>query len=141
MGAAGLVTEGVGQLIEGEAAVQDRTYPRLFERSDIILLLAPAADHKSLQARLLGQQFDGRHVFRLGILTPFGVQPWFDHLASGRGLCCSIPDGESVADPDWESQGGHYRVRLENNWIDVPDDAVITEPNRAARAMGMADAC
>jgi NAD(P)-dependent dehydrogenase (short-subunit alcohol dehydrogenase family) len=61
MGAAGLVTEGVGQLIEGEAAVQDRTYPRLFERSDIILLLAPAADHKSLQARLLGQQFDGRH--------------------------------------------------------------------------------
>src|SRR6266446_3255581 len=61
MDAAGLVTEGVGQLIEGEAAVQDRAYPRLFERSDIILLLAPAADHKSLQARLLGHQIDGRH--------------------------------------------------------------------------------
>jgi hypothetical protein len=54
MGAAGLVTEGLGQLIEGEAVVQDRAYPRLFERGDIILLLAPAADHKSLQARLLG---------------------------------------------------------------------------------------
>ena len=61
MDATGLVTEGVGQLIEGEAAVQDRAYPRLFERSDIILLLAPAANHKSLQARLLGQQSDGRH--------------------------------------------------------------------------------
>jgi hypothetical protein len=61
MGAAGLVTEGVGQLIEREAAVQDGAYPRLFERSDIILLLAPAANHKSLQARLLGQQSDGRH--------------------------------------------------------------------------------
>src|SRR5258708_26508904 len=60
MRAAGLVTEDVGQLIEGEAAVQDGTYPRLFERSDIILLLAPAANHESLQARLLGQQSDGR---------------------------------------------------------------------------------
>jgi hypothetical protein len=63
------------------------------------------------------------------------LKPWFDHLASGKGLCCSVADGESVADPDWESKDGHYRVRLENNWIDVPDDAVITEPNRAGRTM------
>src|ERR1700740_3411457 len=60
MGTAGLATEVVGQLIEREAAVQDRAYPRPFERRDIILLLAPAADHKSLQARLLGQKIDGR---------------------------------------------------------------------------------
>jgi hypothetical protein len=32
-------------------------------------------------------------------------------------------------------KNGHYRVRLENNWIDVPDDAIITEPNRAGRTM------
>ncbi len=63
------------------------------------------------------------------------LKPWFDRLASGKGLCCSIADGESVADPDWESKDGHYRVRLENNWIDVPDDALITEPNRAGRTM------
>src|ERR1700740_1619487 len=62
MGTAGLATEVVGQLTEGEAAVQDRAYPRLSERSDIILLLAPAADHKSLQARLLGQKIDGRQL-------------------------------------------------------------------------------
>jgi hypothetical protein len=30
---------------------------------------------------------------------------------------------------------GHYRVRLEGRWIDVPDDAVVTEPNRAGRTM------
>jgi hypothetical protein len=60
---------------------------------------------------------------------------WFDRLASGKGLCCSMADGESVADPDWESKDGHYRVRLENNWVDVPDDALITEPNRAGRTM------
>jgi hypothetical protein len=63
------------------------------------------------------------------------LKPWFDQLASGKGLCCSMADGESVADPDWESKDGHYRVRLENNWVDVPDDAVITEPNRAGRTM------
>src|ERR1019366_3560950 len=60
---------------------------------------------------------------------------WFNHLASGRGLCCSMADGEAVADPDWESKEGHYRVRLDNKWVDVPDDAVITEPNRAGRTM------
>jgi hypothetical protein len=63
------------------------------------------------------------------------LKPWFDHLASGKGLCCSMADGEAVADPDWESKDGHYRVRLENAWIDVPDDALITEPNRAGRTM------
>jgi hypothetical protein len=26
------------------------------------------------------------------------LKPWFDHLASGRGLCCPMADGESVAD-------------------------------------------
>jgi hypothetical protein len=60
---------------------------------------------------------------------------WFDHLTSGRGLCCSFADGVAVSDVDWESKDGHYRVRLENNWIDVPDNAVITEPNRVGRTM------
>lgn len=69
MDAAGLVAEGFGQPIEGEGSVQDRTYPRLFERSDIILLLAPAANHESLQARLLGQQSD-RTLPRVTTLPP-----------------------------------------------------------------------
>jgi hypothetical protein len=58
------------------------------------------------------------------------LNSWFDHLASGKGLCCSFADGRAVADPDWDSKDGHYRVRLDNQWIDVPDDALITEPNR-----------
>jgi hypothetical protein len=46
-----------------------------------------------------------------------------------------MADGETIADPDWESKEGHYRVRLDNKWVDVPDEAVITEPNRAGRTM------
>jgi hypothetical protein len=63
------------------------------------------------------------------------LKPWFDTLKSSKGLCCSDADGFAVSDPDWESKDGHYRVRLEGEWIMVPDDAVITEPNRAGRTM------
>ena len=58
---------------------------------------------------------------------------WFDRLASGKGPCCSASDGASVADPDWESRGGHYRVRLDGDWVDVPDEAVIKGPNLVGR--------
>jgi hypothetical protein len=64
------------------------------------------------------------------------LKPWFDGLRSGKGLCCSDADGFAVSDPDWESKDGHYRVRVDNEWVDVPDDAVITEPNRYGRTMG-----
>lgn len=63
------------------------------------------------------------------------LKAWFDQLRSGKGPCCSDADGTVVSDVDWESHNGHYRVRLDNQWIDVPDDAVITEPNRAGRTM------
>jgi hypothetical protein len=63
------------------------------------------------------------------------LKPWFDSLKSGKGLCCSFADGYVVSDPDWESKSGHYRVRIDDKWVDVPDDAVITEPNRVGRTM------
>jgi len=63
------------------------------------------------------------------------IKAWFDQLASGRGPCCSDADGTAVSDVDWESAGGHYRVRLDGQWLDVPDDAVITVPNRVGRTM------
>jgi hypothetical protein len=38
-----------------------------------------------------------------------------------------------VSDVDWETHDGHYRVPLDNQWIDVPDDAVISgKDNRVA---------
>jgi len=63
------------------------------------------------------------------------LKGWFDSLKSGRGPCCSDADGFAVSDPDWDSQNGHYRVRLDGVWMVVPDDAVITEPNRYGRTM------
>ena len=63
------------------------------------------------------------------------LKEWFGGLASGKGLCCSFADGYVVEDPDWKSSNGHYQVRLGNQWVDVPDDAVIAEPNKFGRTM------
>ena len=51
--------------------------------------------------------------------------------------CCGGPkvDATVLEDADWEARDGHYRVRIEGEWVDVPDDAVIKEPNRAGHVM------
>jgi hypothetical protein len=72
------------------------------------------------------------------------LKSWFEGLRSGKGPCCADADGTTVADPDWTSHNGHYRVRVpkypdptwnEYVWVDVPDEAVIKEPNRVGRTM------
>ena len=59
----------------------------------------------------------------------------FESLKSGKGPCCSHADGTALSDIDWEVRNGHYRVRIQGEWWDVPDEAVIKEPNRAGRTM------
>ena len=63
------------------------------------------------------------------------MHAWFDRLASGKGLCCSFADGFSIADVDWDTKDGRFRVRVDGQWIDVPDTAVVTEPNRFGPAV------
>lgn len=63
------------------------------------------------------------------------LKEWFEQLESRNGKCCSFADGKSIEDIDWESKDGHYRVRLNRQWIDVPDEAVIKEPNRLGPAV------
>lgn len=79
-----------------------------------------------------------------GIYANSPLHDWFNGLRSGKGLCCSFADRTSIADADWRAKDGHYQVRLDVStevgktdmqWIDVPDDAVITEPNKVGRTM------
>ena len=88
-----------------------------------VLLSLPLASYPG-QARDL----DGRYAN-----SP--LKQWFDSLKSGKGPCCSDADGSAVSDVDWESKAGRYRVRIEGEWHEVPEDAVITEPNRVGRTM------
>src|SRR3954469_18343796 len=92
--------------------------------TDSVALIAPAA------------RFAGSATPRdEGRYASAPLKPWFDSLRSKKGLCCSDADGSVVSDVDWESKDGHYRGRIEGQWIERPDDAVITVPNRAGRTM------
>jgi hypothetical protein len=57
------------------------------------------------------------------------LHDWFAGLASQRGLCCSYADGVAITDAQWDIKDGHYRVFIYNQWIPVPDDAVVIEKN------------
>ena len=97
-----------------------------FRSSLACALLLSALGAPSMHARDL----DGRYAAQ----NP-ELHQWFEGLRSGKGPCCSDADGSAVSDVDWETAGGHYRVRIDGEWIPVPDEAVITEPNRIGRTM------
>jgi len=94
---------------------------RLICASLLSVLSAPSMHARDLDGRYAAQNPE--------------LHQWFESLRSGKGPCCSDADGNAVSDVDWETAGGHYRVRLDGVWLDVPDEAVITEPNRIGRTM------
>lgn len=63
------------------------------------------------------------------------LKPWFDKLASPKGLCCSFADGRIVEPDDWGTREGQYWVVIGGVRYAVPPDAVVTEPNRFHRAV------
>lgn len=65
------------------------------------------------------------------------LDDWYMGLRSGLGPCCGGPkvDATTLDDNAWEAKDGHYRVRVDGDWIDVDDEAVLKEPNRAGRTM------
>jgi hypothetical protein len=84
---------------------------------------------------VMGRDLDGRYAN-----SP--LKPWFDQLKSNRGVCCSYADGYVVEDADWQAKSGRYRVRVPKSpdskvmvWVDVPEESVITEPNKAGRTI------
>jgi hypothetical protein len=87
----------------------------------LVMLAAPASQARDPDGRYAAQNPE--------------LHKWFESLRSGKGPCCSDADGTAVSDVDWETANGHYRVRLDGEWIDVPDEAVITEPSRIGRTI------
>jgi len=64
------------------------------------------------------------------------LKDWFNGLANkNKALCCSIADGHAIQDVDWDTQDGHYRVRVDGKWVDVPDEALVVVPNRFGQAV------
>ena len=64
------------------------------------------------------------------------LKPWFESLGSkSGGKCCANADGIGLSDVDWDAKDGHYRVHLKGEWVDVPDDTVIKQPNLTGRTI------
>ena len=64
-----------------------------------------------------------------------GLNSWYESLHSGKGPCCDGTDAKRVDDADWETKDGHYRVRIDGEWVDVPNEAVVVGPNLAGRSI------
>ena len=91
----------------------------------IRVMLLPAAI--VLTAPVYGRD-DGRYAN-----SP--LKSWFESLHSEFGQCCTNADGYIVADPDWDTDGANYRVRIDDEWVEVPGGAVVKQPNRAGWTM------
>jgi hypothetical protein len=52
-----------------------------------------------------------------------------------RYPCCDGSDAKRVDAGDLESKDGHYRMRIDGAWVDVPKEAIVDGPNRAGRTM------
>ena len=63
------------------------------------------------------------------------LNSWYESLHSGKGPCCDGSDAKRVDDADWDTQDGHYRVRIDGECVDVPNEAVVDGPNCAGHAM------
>lgn len=119
-----------------------------------LLVLGTIIDHWRVKRRLSGKPHEpsrswffalatGALFFFVALSVPYvhahdhehpELQDWYEHLR-GNGPCCDGSDAKHVADVDWETKDGHYRVRMEGKWVDVPDAAVVQGPNRDGRTL------
>jgi hypothetical protein len=86
----------------------------------VLLLLTTAATTPMSLAR-----DDGRYAN-----SP--LKQWFESLKSAKGFCCAEADGR---DTEYDIRDSKYWVPVNGVWTEVPADAVITEPNKAGRAI------
>lgn len=90
----------------------------------------------SLSATSSARDPDGRYAN-----SP--LKPWFDQLASKKGLCCSFADGVKVEDLDYGTEAVaagdetqiRYWVKIDGQKLSVPPEALITAPNKFGPAV------
>jgi hypothetical protein len=83
------------------------------------------------------------------------LNKWFMSLYSNHGaLCCDGSEAMHLSNVEWtapDSTSHHYRVKIpvsaetydrarhgavvDTMWVDVPDDAVVNQPNREGSAL------
>lgn len=63
------------------------------------------------------------------------IEAWTEALTNQVGIgCCTTENGFRPAEVEWDISVNSYRVKLDGQWILVPDEAVIRGPNRLGYA-------
>ncbi len=134
-------SRGAGHLgLRGQKRCRNHSeYGALAMRKVLLIAILLVGSLASAGFQEFAASVGGRRIVALarddGRYANSPLKSWFDRLASGNGLCCSFADGFRVDDVDWDTEDGHYRVRLNGEWIVVPDSAVVTEPNKFGPAV------
>jgi hypothetical protein len=89
----------------------------------VVLLLLTTAAVTTATSTTSWARDDGRYAN-----SP--LRDWFESLKSAKGFCCAEADGR---DTEYEIRDSHYWVPINGVWTEVPQEAVITEPNKAGR--------
>jgi hypothetical protein len=57
-------------------------------------------------------------------------------LRNKTGLvCCAEADGHPLDEGEWDVKDNHYRVLVNGEWAVVPDNALISGPNKFGKAI------
>jgi hypothetical protein len=64
------------------------------------------------------------------------LNEWYRSLHSSKGPCCGGPDEDatSLNDLQWRTKGNSYEIFIENEWVDVPEGAVVHVENISGSA-------
>ena len=63
------------------------------------------------------------------------VKAWVLSLKNGPGVaCCATADGWRPQEVEWDVSRKGYRVKIEDHWVDVPEETVIHGPNKLGHA-------
>jgi hypothetical protein len=64
------------------------------------------------------------------------IKAWIERLTDRSGTsCCSTADGVQPLEVEWDIGAHHYRVKVDDQWLTVPDSAVVRGPNRLGHAV------
>lgn len=85
----------------------------------------------------LGRPAHPRYVGAEPIQFSQEIQDWIKGLRSGqqRSPCCDLSDGDFTQQDLRVGADGrtHFFATVEGEWVEVPDDAIVREPNRIGR--------
>lgn len=67
------------------------------------------------------------------------LDTWFSRLYNKKGGSCCNGEDNRPLEAVWSTEGAdgkqHYRVKIEGKWVDVPDDALVDQPNKYGPAL------